>query len=64
MLRFANRVPLLYQQSACAITRAVVQTNWRGYGLQQPKGALSADELAEIQALTNGLMAEQAAVNS
>lgn len=40
LLRFANRVPLLYEQSGCAITRAVLQTNWRSYGLQQPKGAL------------------------
>ena len=40
LLRYANRVPVLYQQSACAITRAVLQTNWRGYGLHQPKGAL------------------------
>jgi DNA topoisomerase-6 subunit B len=40
LLRFANRVPLLYQQSSCAITKAVLQTNWRGYGLHQPKGAL------------------------
>lgn len=40
LLRFANRVPLLYQQSSCAITKSVLQTNWRAYGLQQPKGAL------------------------
>jgi DNA topoisomerase-6 subunit B len=40
LLRFANRVPLLYDQPGCAITRAVVQTNWRAYGLQQTKGAL------------------------
>jgi DNA topoisomerase-6 subunit B len=40
VLRFANRVPLLYQQSACAITKAVIQTNWRSYGLTQPRGAL------------------------
>jgi DNA topoisomerase-6 subunit B len=40
LLRFANRVPLLYDQPACAITRAVVATNWRNYGLQQTKGAL------------------------
>lgn len=40
LLRFANRVPLLYQQPACAITRAAIQVNWRNYGLQQPKGAL------------------------
>ncbi len=40
VLRFANRVPLLYQQSACAVTKSVVQTNWRSYGLTQPRGAL------------------------
>jgi DNA topoisomerase VI subunit B len=40
LLRFANRVPLLYQQSSCAITKSVLQTNWRAYGLHQPKGAL------------------------
>jgi DNA topoisomerase-6 subunit B len=40
LLRFANRVPLLYQQASCAITKAVIQTNWRAYGLRQPKGAL------------------------
>lgn len=40
LLRFANRVPLLYQQSACAVTKSVISTDWRNYGLQQPKGAL------------------------
>jgi DNA topoisomerase-6 subunit B len=40
MLRFANRVPLLYQQSACAVSKSVIQTNWKAYGLQQSKGAL------------------------
>ncbi len=40
LVRFANRVPLLYQQSACAITKAVVGTNWRAYGLKQAQGAL------------------------
>jgi DNA topoisomerase VI subunit B len=38
--RFANRAPLQYQQSACAITRAAITTDWRNYGLQQGKGAL------------------------
>ncbi len=46
LLRFANRVPLLYQQSSCAITRAVIQTNWRGYGLNQPKGTLPVAPMA------------------
>jgi len=40
LLRFANRVPLLYQLSACAATKAVIQTDWRRYGLSQPSGAL------------------------
>ena len=40
LIRFANRVPLLYQQSACAVTKSVIQTNWKAYGLQQSKGAL------------------------
>lgn len=38
--RIANRVPLLYQQSACAIHKAVVETNWRNYNLSQSRGAL------------------------
>ncbi|NOZ81205.1 MAG: DNA topoisomerase VI subunit B [DPANN group archaeon] len=40
VMRFANRVPLLYQQGACAITRSIIQTSWRGYGLSQSSGAL------------------------
>ena len=42
MIRFANRVPLLYQQSACAITKSVVQTTWKTYGIQQSRSALPA----------------------
>lgn len=42
LIRFANRVPLLYQQSACSIYKAVVQTNWKSYGLSQSRGALPA----------------------
>jgi DNA topoisomerase-6 subunit B len=38
--RFANRVPLQYQQGACAITRAVASTDWKAYELQHPKGAV------------------------
>jgi DNA topoisomerase-6 subunit B len=40
LLRYANRVPLQYQQSACAITQSIIQTNFRSYGLSQSKGAL------------------------
>ncbi len=38
VIRFANRVPLLYQQSACSAFKSVVETSWRGYGLSQPRG--------------------------
>jgi DNA topoisomerase-6 subunit B len=38
--RYANRVPLQYQQGACAITKAVTGTDWKSYQLQQPRGAL------------------------
>ncbi|MEC7686922.1 MAG: DNA topoisomerase VI subunit B [Candidatus Thermoplasmatota archaeon] len=38
ILRFANRVPLLYQAGGCAITKAVQGINWRNYGLEQKKG--------------------------
>ncbi len=40
LLRYANRVPLLYQQGACAVTRSVLNTAWRNYGLSQSRGAL------------------------
>src|SRR5262245_6995892 len=48
VLRFANRVPLLHQQAGCGITKAVIQTNWRLYGLQQPKGALPIGPMAVL----------------
>ncbi len=40
LMRFANRVPLLYQQSACATYKAMITTNWRNYHLSQSRGAL------------------------
>ncbi len=40
LLRTANRVPLQYQASACAITRAVLRVDWKTYGLSMSKGAL------------------------
>ena len=40
VLRFANRVPLLYMGGACAITKAITGVNWKNYGLAQPRGAL------------------------
>ncbi len=40
LLRFANRVPLLFQQGACAITTTVSELDWHRYGLEQKNGAL------------------------
>ncbi|MFA6461780.1 MAG: DNA topoisomerase VI subunit B [Candidatus Woesearchaeota archaeon] len=40
LLRFANRVPLLYQQGACAFTKSVLTTAWKPYGLNQSSGSL------------------------
>lgn len=38
--RFANKVPLLYHQSGCAITKSVESVDWRRYGLQQSSGSI------------------------
>ncbi len=40
VLRYANRVPLQFKQRDCAITEAVMNTNWRSYGLSQSRGSL------------------------
>jgi DNA topoisomerase-6 subunit B len=40
LLRFANRVPLQFDKSSCAITQAVESVNWKSYGLGQPKDSL------------------------
>ncbi|WP_435066864.1 DNA topoisomerase VI subunit B [Haloplanus sp. C73] len=39
VMRFANRVPLVYQRGACAITDVVKGIGWRNYGLDQPGGS-------------------------
>ena len=40
VIRFANRVPLLFQQSACSSFKSVTETNWRNYDLQHPRASL------------------------
>jgi len=35
ILRFANRVPLMYQQGACAITGCITNVNWKSYNISQ-----------------------------
>jgi DNA topoisomerase-6 subunit B len=46
LFRFANRVPLLFQRSACGVTEAIVKTDWRNYLLSQPKGSLPVGPMA------------------
>lgn len=48
ILRFANRVPLLYQQSACSSFKAVVETSWKNYGLAQPRNSLPVGPLVVL----------------
>ena len=40
LIRFANKVPLQYQQSACSISKSVTKTKWKQYGLHQSNGNL------------------------
>jgi DNA topoisomerase-6 subunit B len=46
VIRYANRVPLVYQQSACATFKAVLDTTWRNYGITQSRGAPPAGPMA------------------
>ena len=48
LIRFANRVPLQYQQSACATYKSVVGLNWKSYGLAQGRGALPTGPLTVV----------------
>ena len=38
LLRFANRVPLMYQQGACAITECVTGITWKSYNIPSQGG--------------------------
>ena len=38
VLRFANRVPLMYQQGGCLMTKALESVDWKRYGLDHPGG--------------------------
>ncbi len=39
IVRFVNKVPLLFQQGACAITKAIADMDWRHFGLDQKQGS-------------------------
>ena len=40
VIRYANRVPLQFSQSACSSFKATIETGWKNYNLQQPRGSL------------------------
>lgn len=44
IMRFANKVPLIYEDYACAITQSIKKTDWRRYGIDKsgsaPRGPL------------------------
>ena len=40
VLRFANRVPLQFDKSSCAIVKAIQTVNWKPYGIKQQSGNL------------------------
>ena len=48
IMRFANRVPLLFQQGACATSKAIQSVNWKSYGLQQSRGSLPVGPLTIV----------------
>lgn len=46
ILRFANRVPLVYQRGACATTDVVKRIDWRNYDVDQTGGSgIPTDEI-------------------
>ena len=40
MNRFANKVPLLYEEGSCAVTKAIKSISWRSYGLSNSSGSM------------------------
>ena len=48
IMRFANRVPLLYQQGACATSEGITDTAWKNYGLNQSKDSLPIGPVAVV----------------
>ncbi|MBS3135735.1 DNA topoisomerase VI subunit B [Candidatus Woesearchaeota archaeon] len=53
LMRYANRVPLLYQQGACAATKALTSMTWRNYGLNQSKGGLPAGPVTVVISISS-----------
>lgn len=40
VMRFANRVPLVYQQGACVTVEAIRDIGWKNYGLEGSRGSV------------------------
>lgn len=40
VMRFANKIPLLYEPSGCSITKSISSIKWRRYGLEQSSGSI------------------------
>jgi DNA topoisomerase-6 subunit B len=40
VMRFANRVPLVFSKNGCITTEAIKSVNWKAYGLSQAKESL------------------------
>ncbi|RJQ20354.1 DNA topoisomerase VI subunit B [Candidatus Woesearchaeota archaeon] len=53
ILRFANRVPLLYQSGSCASNKSIVQTNWKPYGLSQSQSSVPVGPLTVVISLVS-----------
>ncbi len=45
VIRIANKVPLLYEKGACAVTKAVKEVDWGRYGLKESSGGLPDEPL-------------------
>lgn len=45
LYRFANKVPLLYQQGECAITKAVSNIKWSRYGIRIGNNNMPAEDM-------------------
>ncbi|MFH0830171.1 MAG: DNA topoisomerase VI subunit B [Candidatus Aenigmatarchaeota archaeon] len=48
IMRFANRVPLLYQAASCATTKSVQKVDWRHYGMEQQSGIPSGPVIVAV----------------
>ncbi|RLG19115.1 DNA topoisomerase VI subunit B [Nanoarchaeota archaeon] len=40
LIRFANKIPLLFDMSACAITKAVQRVRWKSYGINEASNGM------------------------